>query len=76
MTVAKMLKSKNESAFTTSLLHGDMNGYTVGKGVQNEIFAKKQKRNQQNMTTKWMIIIKLLLLWWIYDKTLFNQFLL
>jgi len=52
MTMAKMLKSKNESAFTTSLLHGDMNGYTVGKGVQNEIFAKKQKRNQQNMTTK------------------------
>ena len=59
MTVAKMLKSKNESGFTTSLLHGDLNGYTVGKGVQNEIFAKKQKRNQQNMTTKWMIIIKL-----------------
>jgi len=33
MTVANMLKSKNESAFTTSLLHGDMNGYTVGKGI-------------------------------------------
>ena len=33
LTVQKIVKSKNESRFTTSLLSGDHSGYAVGQGI-------------------------------------------
>ncbi len=33
MTLKKIIKNKNESIFTNSLLQGDVNGYSIGRGV-------------------------------------------
>mmetsp|Transcript_876 Transcript_876/g.1326 ORF Transcript_876/g.1326 Transcript_876/m.1326 type:complete len:85 (+) Transcript_876:1578-1832(+) len=41
MSVAKMAKSKNDSMFTNSMIHGDHTGYTIGNGIQNELFKKR-----------------------------------
>ena len=33
MTLKSIVKNKNESIFTNSLLQGDVNGYAIGQGV-------------------------------------------
>ena len=33
MTLKNIVKNKNESIFTNSLLQGDSNGYAIGRGV-------------------------------------------
>lgn len=44
LTLVKELKSKNDSKFTNSLIRGDNSGYTVGHGIQNERFPKRNKQ--------------------------------
>ena len=36
-------KHKNESAALNSMIHGDSSGYTIGQGVQNDLFKKRPK---------------------------------
>lgn len=43
MSVGKIIRNKNDSGSLNSMIHGDVNGYTVGTGIQNELFKTRPK---------------------------------
>ena len=52
MTVAKIVKSKNDSGFTNSLLSGDRSGFAVGQGIKQSGLRNGGRSPSPKIVTK------------------------